>query len=296
MPGADLVRRRAPAYNPHRLGSARPASGRPRRQSNRPFEERATRAPAPLTLRNVSRKRMLLNSVVDRTKGATAMVSRTAVMALVLVAGCTGVDTTEFLRASRQIRSTPVTWKDVQHFTFDDAAGISGAPTPQGAWRIESGKLHAVEGDGNRTILLASLNNNPMSIAFDATLYPVSKGRIGDITVLINATDDSRFFSSGYALTTGSYWNNCTTFYRLGKALARTEWSPLRPGRTYHVRVELVGGHLRYWLNNRILLEAWDPQPLALTPDRWVGIRTWATHLVVDNLTIQRGEDQELPR
>ena len=224
------------------------------------------------------------------------MVSRTALMVLVLATGCTGVDTTEFLRASRQIRATQVTWNDVQHFTFDEAGDIKGAPTPQGAWRVKSGKLHAVEGDGNRTILLASLNSNPMSIAFDATLCPANKGRIGDITVLINATDDSRFFFSGYALTTGSYWNNCTTFYRQGKPLARTELSPLRPGRTYRVRVELVGGHLRYWLDDRILLEAWDSQPLALAPDRWVGIRTWATHLILDNLTIQRGEDEEMPR
>jgi hypothetical protein len=112
---------------------------------------------------------------------------------------------------------------------------------------------------------------------------------IGDITVLLNSLPDKTFFNAGYALTTGSYWNNCTTFYRKGTALANTSWSPVRSGKRNTISLEFNHGHIRYEMNGEILLEAWDENPLNLSPDRWIGLRTWATLMCVDNITVYRG-------
>ena len=42
-------------------------------------------------------------------------------------------------------------------------------------------------------------------------------------------------------------------------------------------------------LNGQILLEAWDPDPLEMDASRWIGLRTWATTMEVDNLIIYKG-------
>jgi len=196
-------------------------------------------------------------------------------------------DTTSFLEASRKIRSAAVEWEEVRRLTFADPAELADRPTPEGAWEIDDGKLWAAGGERNRAILLAPCAHDPVRIEFEATCYEAD-GRLGDITVLLNSVADKRFFGHGYALTTGSYWNNCTTFYKQGKAIARTEHSPVVSGRRNHVVLEFNRGHIRYWLNDRIILEAWDETPLAMDASLWIGVRTWATRMSVDNLVVSR--------
>ena len=122
----------------------------------------------------------------------------------------------------------------------------------------------------------------PLRIELEVTNYANPDGSIGDITILLNAENSKDFFRSGYALTTGSYYNSCTTFYRLGKPIAKTEHSPLVSGKTYKVIIELVNGHIRYWLNDEIILEAWDTEQLKMNPELWMGIRTWNTKMSIN--------------
>ncbi len=218
---------------------------------------------------------------------------------LALLAACmTGCTTprpdaiSPFLRSSRNEASRPIAWEVVQRFDFDAPAALAGCPQPAGVWRTEDGRLVAAEGNENRALLLCPLPPEPLRVQFQARLEPNEDGKIGDISVLLGATDSKRFFASGYSLTTGSYWNHCTTFYRLGRPLARTEWSPLQPNRWYRVTVERAGGHLRYWLDDQILLDAWDREPLEPAADAWLGLRTWDTRLLIDNLTVSRPESR----
>ena len=129
----------------------------------------------------------------------------------------------------------------------------------------------------------------PLRIELEVTNYANPDGSIGDITILINSENSGNFFRRGYALTTGSYYNNCTTFYRLGKAIARTEYSPLVSGKTYRVLIELIDGHIRYWLDDKIILESWDPNQLELDSNLWIGIRTWNTRMSVDWFAVYQG-------
>lgn len=97
---------------------------------------------------------------------------------------------------------------------------------------------------------------------------------------------DAGYWKAGYALTTGSYWNNCSTFYRLGKAMANTQHSPLVAGKRHHVVLEYAQGHIRYQVDGQIILEAWDETPLPMKPDTWLALRTWDTHMTVHDLKI----------
>lgn len=208
------------------------------------------------------------------------------------VCGCrTGhPDLSSFLERSRRIRSQPVEWEAAERLRFASPRNMERFRVVDGGWEIANGKLWAMEGEGHRAILLAASGHDPVRIEFEAIGFATG-GRLGDITVLLNTVPDERFFNHGYALTTGSFWNHCTTFYREGKPIARTEYSPLVSGKPNRVALEFNRGHIRYWLNDEIILEAWDPEPLTMSPELWIGIRTWATRMGIANVRILSDKD-----
>lgn len=195
----------------------------------------------------------------------------------------------QYLEAGRKAPISKAKWTQQASFDFENPADLGKFTVADGQWEIRDGKLWAAAGDKSRSILLTHLEAPTLRIEFDATCYADDTGRIGDVTVMLNASADKAATASGYALTTASYYNTCTTFYRQGKKLARTEFSPVVSGKTSRVCVELDRGHIRYWLNGQIVLEAWDQTPLAIDPALWVGLRTYATKMSVDNLVVSRG-------
>lgn len=216
--------------------------------------------------------------------------------ALALITGCaSGMprDSQDVREKSRQaglsLRKAETVWEKVRSFTFDDPAEMKNFVQAEGSWEISGGTLRAVAGDRNRAILLAEWGNDPVRIEFDV-VNTASRGLIGDITVLVGATPDKGFFGAGYAITTGSYWNTCTTIYRKGTALANTSWSPVASGAKNRVVVEVDRGHIRYEMNESVLLETWDTSPLEFGNGRWIGIRTWATLMEIGEVTVYRGK------
>ena len=199
-------------------------------------------------------------------------------------------DPKAFLQRSRQSGEITVNWTKAAEFNFENPAELGGFPIPEGKWEIAGGKLRAIGGDKNRAILLTKNVGDAVRIEFDATNTKDSLGRLGDISVLLNSVDSIRFFSNGYALTTASYWNSNTAFYRKGKPFSRTEYTPVVSGENNHIVLEFDHGHIRYWLNGVIILEAWDHSPLEMEDGKWIGIRTWATDMVVDDVVVYRGE------
>ena len=213
---------------------------------------------------------------------------------ITILPGCVALknsDLDKYLVSSRNLnKQKEVVWEKAAVIDSFNAGDINKYKVVEGKFEILKGKLWATEGDKNRAILLMPCQYDPIRVEFNATLFALD-GKIGDITILLNASPDKNFFDNGYALTTGSYWNNCTTFYKKGRALARTEYSPLKSGKKNHVVLEFDHGHIRYWLNDVILLEAWDDTPLPLDPALWVGIRTWATRMCIDNIAVYHSRE-----
>ncbi|MDO9527779.1 MAG: hypothetical protein Q7J27_01325 [Syntrophales bacterium] len=215
---------------------------------------------------------------------------------LPLISGCTTssnhfAEKDKHLLGSRRVGYRKQTFQSQPcvRYDFTSEETIQNFQIVNGKWQIKNGKLWAVSGEKNRSILLAQSRRGPLRIELEVTNYANPDGSIGDITILINSENFDNFFGRGYALTTGSYYNNCTTFYRLGKAIAKTEYSPLVSGKTYRVLIELIDGHIRYWLNDKIILEAWDSKQLELDPNLWIGIRTWNTRMSVDWFAMYQG-------
>ena len=196
-------------------------------------------------------------------------------------------DNAKFLNSSRAVRGAmKLDWQPVAQPVPTDDAGFSKFIQLDGDWLLKRGELVATAGEHNRAILLHAGGHDPVRIALEVTLLPQSHGRIGDVTILLNTTDDKKYFQTGYTLTTSSYWGNCTTFYRDGKAIAHTEFSPVKPGVRTKIVVEFSKGHIRYWVNDQIVLEAWDADPFVLKADSYIGLRTWNTHMIVYDFQI----------
>lgn len=200
-----------------------------------------------------------------------------------------------FLEASRHEHAPAYEWKPVATFTFDDAAALKDFRITDGEWKIKDGQLKATgnkPGGNNRTILITPEIEGAQRIEFDATLLPRPDGRVGDICVRLNADPQTGSFARGYALIAAQYFNQANVCYRLNIPIARTECSPVVPGKRHHIILEwrLPEGHLRFFVDDTIVVDAWDrAAPLPPDPTKWIGLSTYGTDMIVDNLVISSG-------
>lgn len=207
----------------------------------------------------------------------------------------------KYLRASRnewdhRIRD----WREVAAWTFEDGNMPAGFHAFTGEWVVADGKLRAVSGkpDRNRRIKIANCQWPAFRLEFDVMLQPrdgAPPDRIGDIGIGLNADPETGSFAKGYAFIAAQYIDQATVFYRLNVPYARTEWSPIEPGRQHHVMLEVVKPHLRFWVDGRVLLEGWERAGrnsrdfsdfLEMDPDRVITLHTYDSVMTIDNLKI----------
>jgi hypothetical protein len=253
--------------------------------------------------RNVGKKKISHFEIIRRSYIQRVEIMRKMLIYFIIVlfmavfAGCQSGSYADkgLLEASRRAGRNNIVWEKVKSFTFSSPSELSQYIQPTGKWEIKDGKLWAVAGKDSRAILLQKCFKGPVKMEFEATNYASEEGTIGDISVLINSLPgrrEKKWFrqnnKDGYLLTTGSYANNCTAFYRKVVPFARTEYSPVISGKCNKIVLEYVNGHFRYWMNGEIILEAWDEKPLPMKPLLWLGLRTYNTLMAVDNVTIYR--------
>jgi predicted carbohydrate-binding protein with CBM5 and CBM33 domain len=194
------------------------------------------------------------------------------------------------LQASRNEYNQRVDWQPVKTFTFDNPQSLSQFKVVKGKWTVRDGKLCATEGPRGREILIAPCSWDMVRIAFDATLKPRSDGRICNLGVLLDADPSGNAYKHGYAMIAAQYWNQGTVCYRNAVPIGRTEWGQVVPNQTHHVVFEFTGDHLRYWIDQKVALDAWDrDHPLKMDPTRWIALQTYGTDMTVDNLELFSG-------
>jgi hypothetical protein len=207
----------------------------------------------------------------------------------------------KYLRASRAEHDAPIkAWSPIATWNFDDGKLPEGFHVYEGEWKVDAGKLvaHAGKPDDNRVIKIANCEWPAFRLEFDATLRPEA-GRaptqIGDIGIRFNADAETGAFTDGYCVITAQYGNQATVFYRLNIPHSRTEWSPIEPGKTHRVVLEVVKPHVRLWVDSRVILDAWERRGtsavdhgdfLPMDPKRVIALHTYDTRMEIDNLTI----------
>ena len=203
-------------------------------------------------------------------------------------------DKERMLQSSRNATGTKVAWEQGYTYSFDDDAQMDSFAVAAGKFEIKDGALRAIDGNTNRAIMIAKNTfGKYFRIEIEVTNFANEKtGRTGDISFLINSVSVEKyevFFFNGYSLTTASFGNSNTAFYKKGKPFARTEYTPVVSGKKNMAMLDYMNGHIRYWFNGQIILEAWDDDPLEMDPSLWIGVRSYDTLMVIDKMTISKG-------
>lgn len=98
---------------------------------------------------------------------------------------------------------------------------------------------------------------------------------------------DTGSSEKGYGLFVARYFNQDSVCYKNNQPIARTEWSPIVPGKTHHIAAEWNTPHLRLYVDGKVVIDAWDREkPIAPDPAKWLGLAVYDTRMAVDNLVI----------
>jgi len=191
-------------------------------------------------------------------------------------------------------------WNEVAAWSFDDGKMPDGFKAFDGEWEVAGGKLRAVRGkaDGNRVVGIANCQWPAFRIEFEASLTAVPGAlpeRVCDVGILLNASATDGHYRDGYGVLVGTYFNQATVLYRLHIPYARTEFTPIVPGKVHRVALEVVKPHIRLFVDGKIVLEAWERSGkgaidgsdwLDMDPKRLIALHTYDTVMEVDNLRI----------
>ncbi len=206
-----------------------------------------------------------------------------------------------FLQASRSEHDANIkAWTEVAGWNFNEGTLPAEFRVFEGEWKVEKGSLWAYGGkrESNRTIKIADCRWPAFRVEFDATLHPTAgedPARICDIAIRFNADPATGRFDKGYSLITAQYGNQSTVLYRLNAPYARTEWSPILPGTRHHIVLEVVSPHIRFWVDGRVVLEAWERRGsnlrdlddfMPMDPAKVIALGTYDTMMEIDNLCI----------
>jgi hypothetical protein len=197
-------------------------------------------------------------------------------------------------------------WTQVASYSFDDNKLPDTFKIFDGNWDVQNGKLvaHSGKKDGNRVIKIANCQWPAFKLEFDASLTAnpgEPQTKISDIGVHLNASDTDGNFRNGYGVLAGTYGNQASVFYRLYIPYARTEWSPVVPGKTHHFVLEVVKPHFRYWVDGKVVLDVWERAGtkkmdnsdfMEMDPAKAMNIHTYDSILTIDNIKISVPEQK----
>ena len=158
-----------------------------------------------------------------------------------------------------------------------------------GNWRIEAGELH-VQGAKNHPLWLLRTLPRDVRVELDVR----SESPEGDIKVEIfgdgasYAKQDS-YTATSYVIILGGWNNSQNVLARMDEhGQDRVVGKPrkLVPGRRYRLRIERIEANLTVWLDDQVLLEMEDSEPLEGRGHDHFGFNNWQSDLWFDNLKV----------
>jgi hypothetical protein len=121
-----------------------------------------------------------------------------------------------------------------------------------------------------------------------------SESPAGDIKIEVYGDGSSRATSESYTATSyvvifGGWNNSMNIIARMDEHADNRAVGPRRPvvqGQTYHLRVERNGNRIAAWVDDELLAEMDDPEPLEGRGHDHFAFNNWETDLWFDNLVI----------
>jgi len=158
-----------------------------------------------------------------------------------------------------------------------------------GRYRVVDGELN-IQGARNRPLWLRRRLPRDVRIEFDAR----SESPQGDIKIEVFGDGSSRATSESYTATSyviifGGWNNTLNIIARMDEHAddrAVGPRRPVEPGRTYHFRIERSGDTIRAWVDDELLAEMTDQDPLEGRGHDHFAFNNWEADLYFDNLRI----------
>jgi hypothetical protein len=158
-----------------------------------------------------------------------------------------------------------------------------------GNWRIENGELR-VQGAKNHPLWLLRTLPREVRVEFDVR----SESPDGDIKVEIFG--DGASFAKSDSYTATSYviifggWNNSrNVLARMdehGHDRVVGKQRKVEPGRVYRFRIERMDGIVTVWVDDEVLMQMEDSEPLQGRGHDHFGFNNWQSNLCFDNLKV----------
>ena len=174
---------------------------------------------------------------------------------------------------------------------FDRGALGSDWSDTGGNYALAGGKLVANKAYNHPLWLVPRLPRDA-EITFDAWSYSPD----GDLKVEAwgdgesAATNKGAYTSTGYVFIFGGWKNSRTVLARMDEHGAnRKERADMRVavGRKYHWRIARKGVRLSWWIDDQLVFELDDPEPLEGAGHRHFSFNDWEAELHFDNLRIR---------
>jgi len=174
---------------------------------------------------------------------------------------------------------------------FDRATLGSDWSDTGGRFHLESGSL-MVSRAFNHPLWLSRRLPRDVEITFEAW----SNSPDGDLKVEVfgdgesAATTKGAYTATGYVLIFGGWKNKLTVLARMDEhgadRKARSDMKVVR-GQKYRWRIVRKGSKLSWWIDDKIVFELDDPEPLAGPGHEHFGFNNWEVELGFDNLKIR---------
>jgi len=156
-------------------------------------------------------------------------------------------------------------------------------------WRIEDGEL-VIRGARNRPLWLRRTLPRNVRIEFDVR----SESPDGDIKVEVFGDGESRATTDSYTATSyvvifGGWGNTLNVLARLdehGDDRVEGVERRVESGRTYHMRIERTGSRIAAWVDDEMLAEMTDEDPLTGRGHDHFAFNDWNAEIHFDNLRI----------
>lgn len=158
-----------------------------------------------------------------------------------------------------------------------------------GNWRIEAGELR-VQGAKNHPLWLLRTLPRDVRVEFDVR----SESPEGDIKVEIFgdgasfASSDS-YMATSYVIIFGGWYNATNVLARMDEHGRDRVVGPPRkvePGRVYRFRIERIESLLTVWVDDAVLVQMDDSEPLKGRGHDHFGFNNWQSELFFDNLKV----------
>jgi len=158
-----------------------------------------------------------------------------------------------------------------------------------GNWRIESGELR-VQGAKNHPLWLLRTLPREVRVEFDVR----SESPEGDIKVEIfgdgaSYAKNGKYTATSYVIIFGGWDNSRNILARMdehGDDRVVGQPREVEPGRVYRFRIERTDGTLTAWVDDEVLVNMEDSEPLQGRGHDHFGFNNWQSNLSFDNLEV----------